>query len=291
MPELPEVETMVRGIRPHMQGRKLLAFRACPCDCKPMTIEPSLPTIAKRVAGLTVSEVRRRAKRVVLVLSSGEAFVIEPRMTGLMLVQDPPDPDHLRVEWEFADKKEPRSVFFWDRRGLGTIRLLSAEALARLMGCEVLGRDALEMTIDDWIEFCAGTSSPIKVALLNQKRVAGIGNLYASEILHLSGISPLQSARTLKRPQIEQLAENTKLVLEDAIKHEGSTLSDGTYRNALNKVGGYQNAHRVYDREGERCPSCHNSDILRIVQSQRSTFYCPACQKLPRGKRSSSARR
>lgn len=279
MPELPEVETMVRGIRPHMQGRKLLAFRACPCDCKPMTIEPSIAVISQRVAGLTVTEVRRRAKRVVLVLSSGDAFVIEPRMTGLMLVDDPPDPDHLRVEWSFADKKQPHSIFFWDRRGLGTIRLLAADALARLMSCEDLGRDALEMTVDNWIEFCARTLSPIKVALLNQKRVAGIGNLYASEILHLSGISPLQAARELKRPQIERLAANTKFVLEDAIKHEGSTLSDGTYRNALNKAGGYQNAHRVYDREGERCPTCNKADIIRIVQAQRSTFYCPKCQR------------
>lgn len=284
MPELPEVETMVRGIRPHMQGRQLLAFRACPCACRPLTIEPSLATIAKRVAGLTVTHVRRRAKRVVLELSSGEGFVIEPRMTGLMLVDNPPDPDHLRVEWMFADKRDPRSIFFWDRRGLGTIRLMSKSDLARLFSCEYLGRDALDMTIADWTEFCAGTSSPIKVALLNQKRVAGIGNLYASEILHLSGISPLQAARTLKPPQIEHLAAHTRAVLEEAIKHEGSTLSDGTYRNALNKAGGYQNAHRVYDREGERCPSCHQADIVRIVQAQRSTFYCPACQRPPRGK-------
>lgn len=284
MPELPEVETMVRGIRPYMQGRKLLAFRACPCECRPMTIEPSLAMIAQRVAGLTVTQVRRRAKRVILELSSGEAFVIEPRMTGLMLVDDPPDPDHLRVEWEFADKRDPRSVFFWDRRGLGTIRLMSSTDLARLLSCEYLGRDALDMTLADWTEFCVGTSSPIKVALLNQQRVAGIGNLYASEILHLSGISPLQPARTLKPQQIERLATQTRAVLEDAIKHEGSTLSDGTYRNALNKAGGYQNAHRVYDREGERCPSCQRADIVRMVQAQRSTFYCPACQRLTRSR-------
>lgn len=249
-----------------------------------MTIEPSIAVISQRVAGLTIKQVIRRAKRVVLELSSGEAFVIEPRMTGLMLIEDPPDVDHLRVEWELADKREPRHVFFWDRRGLGTIRLLSAEELARLMSCEFLGRDALEMTIDDWSEFCAGTSSPIKVALLNQKRVAGIGNLYASEILHLAQISPMLPARKLKAPQIERLAAVTREVLELAIKHEGSTLSDGTYRNALNKAGGYQNAHRVYDREGEQCPTCLRSDILRIVQAQRSTFYCPNCQKLGRTK-------
>ncbi len=284
MPELPEVETMVRGIRPHLQGRKLLAFRACPCDCRPMTIEPSIAAISKRVAGQTIQQVIRRAKRVVLELSSGEAFVIEPRMTGLMLIEDPPDVDHLRVEWELADQREPRHVYFWDRRGLGTIRLLSATELARLMSCEYLGRDALEMTVADWTEVCAGTSSPIKVALLNQKRVAGIGNLYASEILHLSRISPLLPACKLKAPQIERLTAVCREVLELAIQHEGSTLSDGTYRNALNKAGGYQNAHRVYDREGERCPTCSQSDILRIVQAQRSTFYCPKCQKLGRTK-------
>jgi len=205
-------------------------------------------------------------------------------MTGLMLVDDPPDHDHLRVEWEFADKRDPHSVFFWDRRGLGTIRLMSSTDLARLLSCEYLGRDALDMTLADWTEFCVGTSSPIKVALLNQQRVAGIGNLYASEILHLSGISPLQVARTLKPQQIERLATQTRAVLEDAIKHEGSTLSDGTYRNALNKAGGYQNAHRVYDREGERCPSCQRTDIVRIVQAQRSTFYCPTCQGLTRSR-------
>ena len=279
MPELPEVETMVRGIRPHVTGRRIDAFRACPCDCKPLTIEPSVSQIARRVRGLEVTEVFRRAKRIVLKLSSAEAFVIEPRMTGLMLIDNPPDIDHLRVEWEFADAREPSKLQFWDRRGLGTVRLLDAAGLAALMGFEKLGRDALEMTVEHWVEFCASTSSPIKVALLQQQRVAGIGNLYASEILHLAKISPLTPCRQLKRRSIERLTNATLAILEDAIKHEGSTLSDGTYRNVLNIEGGYQNAHRVYDREGQTCPTCRKAQIVRIVQSQRLTFFCPRCQK------------
>lgn len=98
MPELPEVETMVRGIRPHAAGREIVEFVACRCRCRPLTVTPTVRRISSRVAGTTITAVRRRAKRVVLELSSGEGFVIEPRMTGLMLVADPPDDSHLRLE-------------------------------------------------------------------------------------------------------------------------------------------------------------------------------------------------
>jgi formamidopyrimidine-DNA glycosylase len=117
------------------------------------------------------------------------------------------------------------------------------------------------------------------VALLDQKLVAGIGNLYASEILHRARIDPQRPAHRLGRAQIARLAAATRFVLEEAIRDEGSTLGDGTYRNALNEAGNYQNAHRVYDRAGERCPSCQRGTVRRIVQAQRSTFYCANCQR------------
>src|SRR5580765_3502266 len=116
MPELPEVETMVRGIR---------GFLKCPCRCRPMLLRPGLAAIRRRSEGQTITAVRRRAKRVVLELSGGNAFVIEPRMTGLVLLADPPDPEHLRFEWRFDGKRKPKSLWFWDRRGLGTVRLLA----------------------------------------------------------------------------------------------------------------------------------------------------------------------
>jgi formamidopyrimidine-DNA glycosylase len=214
----------------------------------------------------------------VLELSSGDAFVVEPRMTGLILLADPPDRGHLRFEWRL-EGKPPKSLWFWDRRGLGTVRLLSRAALAEALGPDHLGPDALEITNDGWRALCRKTSRPIKVALLDQKLVAGIGNLYASEILHLAGIHPGRQANRLKRQEIERMGACVLAVLTEAIRHEGSTLSDGTYRNALNQEGGYQNSHRVYDRAGQPCASCQGPGIRRIVQAQRSTFFCPVCQK------------
>jgi formamidopyrimidine-DNA glycosylase len=279
MPELPEVETMVRGIRPFVEGRRITAFRRCPCRCRAITLEPAPATIARQVIGQSVVAVRRRAKRVVLDLSGGSAFVIEPRMTGLVLLADPPDRAHLRVEWTFAGDSEHNALWFWDQRGLGTVRLLAPSQLVQALGESRLGPDALVMDEAQWRARCARTARPIKVALLDQKLVAGIGNLYASEILHRAGIDPRRPADRLPRASVGRLTAAALEVLEEAIRYEGSTLGDGTYRNALNQAGGYQNAHRVYDREGERCLSCGRGTIRRIVQAQRSTFYCSRCQR------------
>lgn len=286
MPELPEVETMVRGIRPSVEGLRLAAFEACPCTCRPLTIRPALSSIAEQVVGQKIVEVTRRAKRVVLRLESGSAFVIEPRMTGLMLIADPPDPEHLRVVWKLMTgtrgaEKRARSLWFWDRRGLGTVSLLNPSEVQLLFGQEYLGPDALAVDASHWKAVCEATRRPIKVLLLDQTKIAGIGNLYASEILHLCRIHPATPADSLRLAQWKLLSQYTAEVLTMAIQYEGSTLGDGTYRNALNQSGGYQNAHRVYAREGETCLSCDRGVIVRIVQSQRSTFYCPKCQKGP----------
>lgn len=283
MPELPEVETMVRGIRPHVEGREILILRECRCTCRPISMSPAMTQMAKRSRGRTIAAVRRIAKRVVLELSSREAFVIEPRMTGLMLLADPPNQTHLRLEWKFADRREFDSLWFWDQRGLGTVQLMTPDELARKLGPLHLGPDALAITVEEWRERCRCTSRPIKVALLDQKFVAGIGNLYASEILHLAGIHPARRTDELKPAQIRKLHAATQEILHEAIRYEGSTLNDGTYRNALNQNGSYQNAHRVYNRWRQKCPTCRRGEILRFVQAQRSTFFCPVCQRQPRG--------
>jgi len=279
MPELPEVETMVRGIRPHVAGRTIRAVRRSRCAYKPISIRPRFEVLAKRLAGQRITEVFRFGKRVVLRISDGSAAVIEPRMTGLMLLSDPPDREHLRIEWQFAGKAEYDSLWFWDRRGLGTLRLYDAQEIHRLVNDGVLGPDALVMTVDAWQRCCEKTSRPIKVVLLDQRAVAGIGNLYASEILHLARIHPGRPANRLKSDEIPRLGDAVRRVLEDAIRDEGSTLSDATYRTALNQSGKYQNKHRVYDREGELCSTCLKGAIRRIVQAQRSTFFCPECQR------------
>ena len=217
-------------------------------------------------------------KRVVIRLNSGDAMVIEPRMTGLVLVSDAPTTEHLRLRLDFSGGPI-QSVWYWDRRGLGNVRLLSDAELTATLGPEKLGPDALVTTPALLRSAFDHSCRPIKVALLDQRRVAGIGNLYASEILHLAGIHPDKRCDLLRLAHWQRIHAALIEVLELAIRYEGSTLSDGTYRNALNKSGGYQNAHRVYDRAGDTCPTCGGGAIVRIVQAQRSTFYCPKCQR------------
>lgn len=279
MPELPEVETMVRGIRPFVQDRRITAVLECPTHCRPISIQPTFSRLAKGMVGQSITAVRRLGKRVVLDLSNASSLVVEPRMTGLMLLANAPDVDHLRVEWQFDGEREFNSIWFWDRRGLGTLRLFKSAELAEQFGPHKLGPDALEFTRDLWIERLHATSRAVKVALLDQKLVAGIGNLYASEILHVAGIDPHRNCQKLTKPQIERLAQATQAVLAKAIEYEGSTLGDGTYRNALSQSGRYQNEHRVYMREDQSCSTCERGIIVRVVQAQRSTFYCPKCQR------------
>jgi formamidopyrimidine-DNA glycosylase len=169
-------------------------------------------------------------------------------------------------------------IFYWDRRGLGNVSLYSHDEFHERFGPDRLGPDALEITADVLRSRLGKSRREIKPALLDQRAVAGIGNLYASEILHLAGIHPQRRCKAMTGKQWQAVAAATKRVLKTAIRHEGSTLSDGTYRNALNQEGGYQNQHQVYDKEGEPCLRCRKCNIRRIVQTQRSTFFCEKCQ-------------
>ena len=265
---------MVRGIRPFVEGARIAEVLLPPCDRKPITLTPGIQELQHRARDRQVVAVQRRAKRIVLQLDSDDAFVIEPRMTGLMLVANPPSQEHLRFEWRFAGGAG--RLWFWDRRGLGTLSLLDPAEQKRVFAR--LGPDALEISLAELTARLQGTGRPVKVALLDQGLVAGIGNLYASEILHLSRVHPEIPAAQLTRLQLQRIHAAIREVLELAIQYEGSTLADGTYRNVLAQDGSYQNEHRVYDRAGEPCPRCHRL-VVRLVQAQRSTFYCPGCQR------------
>ena len=278
MPELPEVETMVRGVRGDCQDRVIERLEFVRTSRRPISISPSRPRVRKAAVGRKITRIWRLAKRIVLELDSGNSLLIEPRMTGLLLVSEPPTTGHRRVVWHFQpERSKADQLEFWDRRGLGTLSVVTPEELELIRAR--LGPDALELDLIGWRSRLKMTSREIKVALLDQQMVAGIGNLYASEILHRAGISPVRSSAKLTGSQIARLAEATQHILTEAIRYEGSTLSDGTYRNALNKDGGYQNHHLVYQRAGELCMSCGQAMIIRIVQAQRSTFYCPRCQR------------
>ena len=276
MPELPEVETMRRGIEP-VVGSRIVDVRRLPCPRKPIAVTPSIGHFRRRCRGARIESAGRAGKRVALWLDSDQAVVFEPRMTGLLLLDDPPDPLYLRLQLQLDGSV--RHLLYWDRRGLGNVRLYARREFETHFGQDALGPDALTLTADLYRERLGGSRRSIKPALLDQRAVAGIGNLYASEILHAAGIHPARRCDRMTQRQWEALATATRCVLEDAIRYEGSTLSDGTYRNALNRRGQYQNCHRVYNRAGEACPRCLDGEIQRLVQAQRSTFYCRRCQR------------
>jgi len=277
MPELPEVETMRRGIA-GIVGSRVVDCGPVKCLRKPILISPAAATFRKRAIGTTVAAVERLGKRVVLRLDSADSIVIEPRMTGLVLVTDPPSEEHLRFHFRLQGGSIPE-FWYWDRRGLGSVRLFQPKEFATTFGPEKLGPDALVLSAKELRERLQSSRREIKVALLDQRVVTGIGNLYASEILHLAQIHPQRRCDQLQTRHWQAIHAAMLEVLEEAIRYEGSTLGDGTYRNALNEAGGYQNHHRVYARAGEVCRSCARGAIERIVQAQRSTFFCPRCQR------------
>ncbi|MDP6443984.1 MAG: bifunctional DNA-formamidopyrimidine glycosylase/DNA-(apurinic or apyrimidinic site) lyase [Pirellulaceae bacterium] len=281
MPELPEVETMRRGIA-CIVGATVTGVQREPCERKAILVRPRIDAFRRRAVGCRVAAVERIGKRVVMRLDSQDAIVFEPRMTGLVLVADPPSIEHLRFRVDLDGAGAVRGstvrwVWYWDRRGLGSVRLMSPKEIDEHWGPDTLGPDALDITAEQLRESLRGSKRAIKVALLDQRVVAGVGNLYASEILHLAEVHPERRCDQLTRAQWDRVVRAQSKVLEEAIVHEGSTLGDGAYRNVLNDPGGYQNHHKVYDREAEPCPNC-SSPIKRIVQAQRSTFFCARCQ-------------
>jgi formamidopyrimidine-DNA glycosylase len=243
-------------------------------------VSPSRRTFRRRLEGATIAEVGRVGKRVVLTLDSDLRLVFEPRMTGLVLLADPPTQEHVRLTLDLEERAPGGTLIFWDRRGLGTLSLLTPAEFEARLGPAKLGPDALELTPELLAERLAPSRRKIKVALLDQKAVAGIGNIYASEALHAARVHPERPCTTLKTREWRALQGEIDRILTTAIQYEGSTLSDGTYRNALNAEGGYQNHFRVYDREGERCLRCRKKVFIqRIVLAQRATFFCQACQR------------
>jgi formamidopyrimidine-DNA glycosylase len=277
MPELPEVETMRRGIL-GIVGSHIKDVERVACSRRPILIAPRMDVFHRRAVGRRIRDVGRVGKRVVVHLDSNDAIVLEPRMTGLVLVADPPSREHLRFRCTLSGGAA-KELLYWDRRGLGSVRLISAAELEKVFGPEKLGPDALIMSAQLFRERLGSSKRAVKVAMLDQRAVAGIGNLYASEILHLAEVHPARPCTRITRTQWQAIADATQRILKAAIRYEGSTLGDGTYRNALNKEGGYQNHHRVYDRAGENCTRCGaGSAVQRIVQAQRATFCCATCQ-------------
>ncbi len=277
MPELPEVETMCRGIGA-VVGLTIECLRFPRSDLCDIEMSPGKPTFRRRVEGRSVAAIRRIGKRAVIDLSSGDSVVFEPRMTGRLLLSEPPDQRHVRAVFEFADPTRA-SLIVWSMRGLSTLHLLTPGQLAAVTGPDRLGPDALEVTAQQLYQRLRRSRRHVKVALLDQKVVAGIGNIYASEILHRARLHPATRCSQISLRSWRRIQQETVTVLTEAIQARGSTLRDGNYRTVSDEPGGFQDRHRVYGRQKLRCLQCGRGTILRIVQAQRSTYFCPTCQR------------
>lgn len=273
MPELPEVETMRRGIA-SVAGCTIRDCRRPRSRLRSVEFTPNVQTIRHRVVGRKILSVGRVGKRIVLELDSADRLVIEPRMSGSVILANPRDQAHLRLVLELSGRA--KQLLFWDQRGLGVVRLVSPDKFQSRYGPDKIGPDALDITAAELRERLGHSGRPIKVALLDQKAVAGIGNIYASESLHRVGLHPGTPCNRLTPQQWTRLRAAIRRVLREAIRHQGSTLADQVYTAPDGRPGNYP--FRVYQRHGQPCQTCRQTEIRRIVQAQRSTFFCPACQ-------------
>jgi formamidopyrimidine-DNA glycosylase len=288
MPELPEVETVRRGLAPAMEGARFTKVEVHDRRLR----WPIAKNFEKRITGQTVEGLGRRAKYLLADLSSGEVLVMHLGMSGSFRVgkdakhgvyyhEKSKSTAHDHVVFHMSNGA---TVTFNDPRRFGSMKLvkranIDREPLLRGLGPEPLGN---EFDAAMLARACAGKKTSLKAALLDQRVVAGLGNIYVCEALFRASLSPKRQASTIAgrngKPNQRAMAlvDAIKAVLKDAIEAGGSSLRD--HRRTDGALGDFQHNFRVYDREGQRCPDCKGK-IKRIVQTGRSTFYCPSCQK------------
>jgi formamidopyrimidine-DNA glycosylase len=290
MPELPEVETVRRGLMPFVVGAHIKSVTLYRPDLR----FPFPEGLAQHLAGRTITGLERRAKYLLFALSDGQTLLSHLGMTGAWRFSDhaPAEPtryhapagghDHLRMALAHKTHGE-LDLIYSDPRRFGFLDLIAPGAESAYLaglGPEPLGN---ALSAEGLAAALKGRRTPIKAALLDQRRIAGLGNIYVCEALWRAGIVPTVSAASLVeadgRPgkRLEALVRAIRTVLEDAIAAGGSTLRD--FRAADGASGYFQHSFSVYDREGEPCPrpGCTGT-VARLVQSGRSTFYCPVCQ-------------
>lgn len=270
MPELPEVETTVRGLRAVLEGERLAEVIPRRADLR----RPIPPAIGQRLTGATVTGLSRRAKYGLIDTDRGDTLVFHLGMSGRWRV-DPEDlatHDHLLVTTASG-----RRLALNDPRRFGSLDLVRTSELASFgpfatLGPEPLGPDFSAAHLARVLE---GRGAPIKLLLLDQRIVAGLGNIYVCEALNIAGISPRRAGGRIGRQRLERLAVAIRDVLEAAIEAGGSTLRD--YARPDGELGYFFKQWRVYGREGEACPC--GAPVQRRVDGGRSTFFCPSCQR------------
>jgi formamidopyrimidine-DNA glycosylase len=290
MPELPEVETVMLGLQPALEGRKFTYVETRRGDLR----IPFPKDFAERLSGRRVARLWRRAKYIMAELEGGETLVIHLGMSGRMAVYTqgkdrrlgqfhyvtaPEDAGRGKHDHVVFETDAPARIVFTDHRRFGLMTLvetakLQAHKLFQGLGVEPLSEDFDAAYLTRALK---GKKTPIKSALLDQRVIAGLGNIYVCEALWHARISPRRQAAKIKPREIEALVPAIKAVLREAVKAGGSSLRD--HKRVDGELGYFQKSFAVYDRKAKMCQRADEGTIKRIVQSGRSTFYCPVCQK------------
>ena len=268
MPELPEVETTVRGLARVLEGKRLT--RVAPQ--RPDLRRPMPPDLGQRLTGSRVTSLSRRAKYGLIDTDRGDTLVFHLGMSGHWRI-DPEQPDkhdHLLMETE-----EGRRLALNDARRFGSLDLVATDHLQDWPAFAALGPEPFDLDGLWFREAFRGRSAPVKALLLDQRVVAGVGNIYACEALHRARIHPARAAGSLSLERLNRLAKAIPDVLHEAIAAGGSSLRD--FVGPDGTLGYFSKSFAVYDQEGQPC-AC-GGKVRRIVQGGRSTFYCPKCQR------------
>jgi len=273
MPELPEVETQVRGLQKLVKGKTVKRF----ISQADKMYAPDVKTFTKKITGQKILKVDRKGKFIIFRLESREIMVCHLRMTGHFLFergQEYAQENHIRgiFELDSGDK-----LLYQDIRMFGKFWIGEEEKVWEMSGMTRLGEDVHEISEKNWLEQLEKRKGVIKSILLDQSFVAGIGNIYADEALFDAGISPLRRAETLKKSERVALHKSAKKVILSGIKHRGTTI--GEYRDLENQSGTNQNHVQAYGKkDGDKCPRCGKA-MRKIKVAQRGTVYCAHCQK------------
>ena len=271
MPELPEVETTVRGLAPVLEGRRIASIELRRPDLR----RPFPVDLRQRLTGARVTSLGRRAKYGLLGTDRGDTLVFHLGMSGSWRV----DPDKIGThDYVVIETDERRRLALNDPRRFGSIDLVPTESLDAVEPFASMGPEPFGDTFDGAYLACAleGRLAPIKAMLLDQRIVAGLGNIYVCEALHMARIAPRRPAGRIGRVRLDRLAAAVKAVLLEAIAAGGSTLRD--YAQPNGELGYFSSQWRVYGSEGKACAEC-DAKIRRRTDSGRSTYYCPRCQR------------
>lgn len=268
MPELPEVETIRRDLSRLIVGKKILDIKTD----SPKQVKPSLKIVKKAIVGAFIKKVERKAKTLQVFLSNNKTLVIHLKMTGRLLVRNKkaPQDDWQHVTIDLSGNKELR---FADLRKFGWIKLVDKKELENILSS--FGPEPGEITLKEFSNIVASSRRNIKVHLMDQKKISGIGNIYVVDALNLARIDPRRAANSLSSDEIKKLFASIKKVLRAGIKYRGA--SNQYYLDALGHKGSYQDHFLVYNRAGEKCFNC-GGKIEKIKLAGRGTYFCGHCQ-------------